>query len=113
MLGIGHGGGIDVRAQPLQDGEAARDRTLELQAVVALRDVGRALRVGAAEELHEGVGAGEVALDRGRELQPALRIDCFRQHLDAVLLDVAANLLALFVEVVGDLREEDRAAGAG
>ena len=40
------------------------DRPLELQAVVAERHVGRPLGVGAAEELHEGVGASEVGIER-------------------------------------------------
>ena len=84
---------------------------LELQTVVALRHVGRPL----------GVACGRAAARRrrrGRD-RPRARRRSPRRPADRcppaapstpILLDVAAHLLALLVEIVGDLREEDRAS---
>ena len=75
-----------------------------------MRQVRRPLGMRAAEELDEGVGAREVGFERRGERRPALRVNAFRQDRDAELLDIAADLLAFLVEIIGHLREEDRCA---
>ena len=109
---------VDVGAPPLQHRLSGGLGGVVLELGVALglgrafrQQVGRTVRAVGAEQLDEQPGLREVGVERFGEFGPALLVVAFRQDLRAELVEIGDDLVALVIEVVGDLGEQDGLAG--
>ena len=107
VVGVGDAGEVEAPGVPLEDGDAATDGALVLEADDGLRCAGQPLAGQPAQELDEERRAGQVALGRRAERGRVAGIIALWHNGQARLEQVATDLLALVVQVVGHLGEED------
>ena len=118
LVPVGDGRGVDVGTPPLQHRFAGGlgGVVLELRIARGLgrsfgQQVRRTVRAVGTEQLDEQPGLREVGVEGFGEFGPALLVVALRQDLGAELIEIGDDLVALVIEVVGDLGEQDGLAG--
>ena len=113
MLFVGDGGRVEAAAAPLEDRQAGGHRALVLGIDVASRQPRRPLAGEGAQQLDEECAAGQVGVHLALELLWVAGVEGLGEHRQPGLLEVALEGVALGIEVVGDLGEENRRPSLG